>query len=91
MGRYINSLNGVAAPVKNKAAFLMDNGAKQAFAPKPSTLPSDKALICVVENFMFDAAGYCFDDREFEAFDVPDGRYKTWLVMDKEVVEKHAK
>jgi len=48
----------------------------------------DKALICVVENGFFDAAGYCYDESEFNAFVEPDGRRKHWLLMDKDFAEK---
>ncbi len=46
--------------------------------------PKDKALVCVVENGIFDAAAICFSAHEFEAFNWPsDRRPKTWLIMDK--------
>lgn len=35
-------------------------------------VPKDKALICVVENDGWDAAGVCVDEREFLRFKAPD-------------------
>jgi hypothetical protein len=57
-----------------------------------SEVPEDKALICVVNNHgMFEAAGYCFDEREFDCFTDPtDIRPKTWLLMDKAKAEKES-
>lgn len=52
----------------------------------PSSLkhiPEDKMLICVVSNLLFDAAGICYDDRELREFASPDGRPRSWLLMDK--------
>jgi hypothetical protein len=48
-----------------------------------------KALVMVVENPMFDAAGYIYDDNELKRA-IPtkaDTRKRTWLLMDKEWVE----
>lgn len=45
--------------------------------------PDGKAFICVIENPRFDAAAFCYDRREFEAFALDlTGRRKTWLLMD---------
>jgi hypothetical protein len=53
-------------------------------------LEDDKlAVICVVNNGAFEAAGYCFDHNEFLAFTDPkDDRPKTWLTMDKDKAEE---
>lgn len=52
-------------------------------------LPAHLALVCVVDNGPFDAASYCYDQYEFEAFNDPsDWRPRTWLLMDKAWVEK---
>lgn len=42
-----------------------------------------QAIICVVDNGPFEAAGFCFSRRELEDFKVPDGRPRTWLLMDR--------
>jgi hypothetical protein len=60
------------------------HGAIKIATPKSfNDIPSGLALICVVENGFFDAAGYCYDESEFNAFVSPDGRRKHWLLMDK--------
>lgn len=58
---------------------------------KPSELKdTDLALICVVKNGFFDAAAFCYNDSEYEAFNEPDGRRKDWLLLPKEIVYKEA-
>lgn len=71
----------------NKAEQLVDIY-NAVIIPRPnklSDIPKDKALICVVENGPFDAAGYCFSQDEFDAFKSdygPRQRPRTWLLMD---------
>jgi hypothetical protein len=85
MGFYLD----VAYPVA-KATQLMHMGATELTYPPDSIsdLPQDKALVCVVENGVFDAAALAFDDEELARFKAPDtGRFtrpRTWLVMDKQ-------
>lgn len=43
----------------------------------------NQSLICVVNNGLFEAAGLCFDEQEFNAFKFPDGRPRIWLLMDR--------
>ena len=80
MGYYIQG------PALGKAAFIVSeyNGK---IIPCPNNfadVPEDKALISIVSNGPFEAAGYCFDAKEFEEFSDPsDHRPKTWLIMDK--------
>ncbi len=74
MGYYINhNSQGKALDSFLKAEQLMLDGAK---VVEPVW---QENLICVVENGIFDAAGYAFDEKEFEQFLYPDGRKKTWL------------
>ena len=86
MGYYIQTGNAWGK------AFDLVTDHEAVEVPQPanfSNIPHDKALICVVDNGPFDAAGYCFDSREFEAFTEPDDtRPKTWLLMDKEEAER---
>lgn len=43
----------------------------------------DQALVCVVDNGMFEAAGVAYSDRELQAFNRPDDRRpKVWLILD---------
>lgn len=82
MGYYIDG------PTKGKAKHIRENhNAELVFhLVPPSQLPPGKALICVVDNGFFEAAAYCYDDKEYEAFhDKHDVRPKTWLTMDSEL------
>ena len=87
MGYYIQG------PTFGKAQYIVNeyDGKIIPCPEKFSEIPEDKALISVVANpFLgFDAAGYCYSEREFVAFTSPtDNRPKTWLVMDKKLAEK---
>lgn len=79
MGMYVNvDSKGNALSAQGKARELISDGA--------TIVSDDKFLdnmICVVENGFFDAAGYAFDEEEFNEFKHPDGRRKTWLVHPK--------
>ena len=75
MGKYINQdSKGQQLPPKGKALALLNDGASKT---TPTWQPN---LICVVSNGPFDAAGYCFSEEEFNAFNRPsDGRPRVWL------------
>lgn len=92
MGYYINTtMDGQSLGRINKAnSLILTSGAVSIPQPKSfAEVPPDKALVCVVSNGPFEAAGYCFSEREFEAFTVPtDCRIKQWLLMPKTLVEK---
>lgn len=77
MGRYINqNSKGESLPANGKAKALIADGAK--VIPQPTEFEED--IVCVVENGMFDAAGYMFNVNELKAFTYPgDYRPKTWL------------
>jgi len=55
--------------------------------PKPTdfvAIPNDKALVVVVDNCMFEAAGLAFSEAEFKAFTNPnDNREKQFVLLDK--------
>jgi hypothetical protein len=59
--------------------------------PKPQSLadvPVDKALICVIQNGLFDAAGLVYSESEFRAFaDSSDWRPKTFVLLDKKLAQ----
>lgn len=38
-------------------------------------------LVCVVDNGLFEAAGYCFSEAEFIEFRRNDGRPKRWFIV----------
>jgi len=82
MGRYIEVQGGLF----DKAQSIV-NEYNGKICDQPmflSDVPDDKALICVVKNPYFEAAGYAFNEREFLTFiDPTDARPRTWLLMDK--------
>jgi hypothetical protein len=79
MGKYINSINGtpIGTSFQQKCANLISNGAEETTNEK-----FQENLICVVNNGAFAAAGYCYNEREFEAFNQPsDDRLKKWFIL----------
>ena len=87
MGRYIQG-----SPF-GKAEFLKkEHGAKQVSQQEAEQAVLDgEGVVCVVDNGRFEAAGYVYDENEYNAFSCPgDFRPKTWLVMSKDIVEKLA-
>ena len=61
--------------------------------PVWSEVPRDKAVICVVDNGQFEAAGFCYSHGEFERLNSPDrytfpSRPRTWLLMDSSLAEE---
>ena len=47
------------------------------------------AVICVIDNGLFEAAGLIYDKNEFIEFTLPmDMRKRTFLKMDKELAHK---
>ena len=84
MGFYIEG------PAKGKVSFItVEHGGMVISEPKSfKDVPEDLGLICVVDNGPFEAAGYAFNEREFDCFRVPDGRPRTWMTMEKKSVEK---
>ncbi len=85
MGYYIE-----VPQAKNKAAQLVSIY-KATIIPCPISfedIPRDKALICVVNNQMFEAAGYCYSPSELQEFKRLDGRPRQWLLMDKSITQK---
>lgn len=85
MGYYIQG------PQSGKAKFLqMKHDCIEIPQPKSfAEIEDDLALICVVDNGPFEAAGYCFSPGEFEVFsESSDHRPKTWLLMNKQLAEE---
>lgn len=85
MGYYVNKdSKGQSLPSTGKAQALVADGAIRV-SPE-----WQENLVCVVENGFFDAAAYCYNEKEFDYFiENPDPRPKTWLVhpMAKELAE----
>lgn len=45
--------------------------------------PESTAVVCVVNNGVFEAAAYCYSEKEFQAFSRNDDhRPKTWLAFE---------
>jgi len=82
MGKYVNqtSNGSVGASFKDKCNALLSDGAIEIGVPEKF----EENLVCVVDNGMFAAAGYCFDSHEFKVFTHPtDKREKRWFIWDK--------
>lgn len=75
MGYYINPSN------ETQETFLRREGTRNINPPKHlSVIPTDQALICLVDNYSFKAAGIIFSQHEYEAFNSPDDRRnKEWF------------
>jgi hypothetical protein len=85
MGYYIE-----APTAKGKLEYLMQKyGAEHVDLPEWKDIPEDKALIVVADNGLFEAAGYCYSQSEYEVFTaMDDPRPCEYLLMDKEVAEE---
>ncbi len=77
MGYYINEINGkpIGRSFTSKCASLIQAGAIE------TDVKFKSDLVCVVDNGFFAAAGYCYNESEFDAFNTPDGREKKWFVL----------
>jgi len=78
-------------PEGNKLKWLQENAEElhsTTYIPIKynfSLTPEDKVVVCLVDNYIFQAAGVAFDEREFKAFNLPgDDRLKTWFLVDRE-------
>lgn len=86
MGYYIE----LPSP-KNKAEQIkkMYGGLILPEKPEFSKVPPDKAVIVILDNGSFEAAGYAYDEYEFNAFTEPDDkRKKEFVIMDKAKAEE---
>jgi hypothetical protein len=82
MGKYINqtSREQLGSSFASKCKGLMEDGAK------PISTPTEfkENLVCVVDNGLFAAAGYCYSAEEFRAFNSSsDTRRKSWFTWEK--------
>lgn len=83
MGYYINEINGEEAPNKGKADFILARAYDAQLLPAPPT-EWQEGLVCIVDNGVFDAAGYAYDENEMQAFLRPDSgkqRPRQWLLV----------
>jgi hypothetical protein len=88
MGYYIQTEKN-----RNKAQQICDAHPEAFIIPQPVSfdkVPENMGLIVIVDNVLFEAAGYCYNEREFLDFQqtARDTRPRTWLLMDKEKAEK---
>jgi len=78
MGQYMNVYNDKSLPAKGKAEFLLNEGATKV----TGKIEFQENLVCVVDNYHFDAAAYAFSEEEMKQFLNPyDNRPKTWLIV----------
>ena len=84
MGFYIEG------PLKDKEVFMHhEYGAESCVCPKSySDIPKGKALICIIDNGPFEAAGFCFDEEEFEEFIAPDPRPRSYVLINRTKAEE---
>lgn len=85
MGYYIQVPNN-----KNKAQQIsMLYGGQIIPKPRFNEIPADKALMVVVDNGPFEAAGLAYDEAEFSEFTALDDiRRKMFVLMDKQQAYK---
>lgn len=70
---YINSVNGVSLPNRNKAQELI-NRANGIIIPTPKSKDDFvEDMVCVMNNGLFEAAGYAYSPEEMMVFANPDG------------------
>ena len=87
MGYYIqtplNKSKAVQIVAQNKGAMII---------PQPRSFKDVEfilGLICVVTNEHFEAAAFCYNEKEFKEFTDPaDKRPKIWVVMPRAAAEK---
>jgi len=92
VGYYIE----VPGTFKNKAEIIEETlNARRVTQAEAEKIVKDttKAVICVAENDLFDAAAFCYSPEEFKRFSEPsDTRPKTWLVINnRRMVERMTK
>jgi len=86
MGYYIQT-----NAAHNKADYIVGHYDGEFLAKAPSSyedIPQGKALIAIVDNGPFEAAGFCYSKSEFEAFTNPsDPRPIQYVLIDRDLAE----
>jgi len=86
MGYYIQG------PTFGKAQHIVDTYEGKFLESPPKryeAIPADKALIVIVSNAIFEAAGFAYDADEFAAFTDPtDPRHRSYVLIDRAVAER---
>lgn len=85
MGYYINPED----MEKEKWLATYGNLISAEQALKHSAGENDQLVVCLIDNNMFTAAGIAYDDRERDAFMMPDNRNKKWYLVDKELLKPY--
>jgi hypothetical protein len=88
MGYYIQTRSN-----KGKADIIIaEMGGVEIPQPKSfEEIPADKALIVVLDNGLFEAAGLAYDPTEFRAFTMLDDyRPKRFVLLNRDVAYKAA-
>jgi hypothetical protein len=86
MGYYIEVPSNTG---KAKLIEELHDGTILARQPDWNEFPDDLAIIVVVDNGLFEAAGYAYSEEEYRAFTRPsDLRPKTFLVMPRDKAEE---
>lgn len=77
MGKYINEDSrglSLGTTASQKVQSLIADGAVRISGD--NFVPN---MVCVVDNGYFGAAGYCYDEHEYNQWKYPDNRQKAWL------------
>jgi hypothetical protein len=86
MGYYVEHSLGYN---RGKVGDLISVRGAQYFIGTWKDVPEDKAVIVVMDNGMFEVAGFAYDEKEFNTFRRPeDRRPKTFLLMDRKLAEE---
>lgn len=96
MGMYLeHDMDGNPLPAVGKAKAILQHKYAVRMDSPPDEItkdPTGVAVICVVENGPFDAAGWCFDNSELRAFtNTQDRRKKTWIAVPMVYVKEYFK
>ena len=83
MGFYVQTDN----PLRKTEYLVLKRGGRLIDKPKTfSDIPEDKALIVIVDNGIFEAAGLAYSQAEFESFTLPtDHRQKKYVLLEKKL------
>lgn len=92
MGYYLNSPE--IAPTEKAIQLVRKFNAKVCDCPEDLGMLLDtEALVCVVENGLYDAAALIYNNRELESwkYDLTHGNRRWyWLIMDKKIAHELA-
>lgn len=78
MGYYI------PGPAKGKADYIIEKYGASRWSepsrpPKWEEINASEAIICVIDNGPFEAAAFCYSEKELEAFSQPDRGGGIWI------------